>query len=263
MRKDEGEFASLIIVGNAERGIALEVDEVLDEGEFVAKPLGVQLRSVRNIAGGTILNTGSVAPILNIPELLESASGMNHAPEPSETVENEREEEEATILVVEDSITARMLLKNILESAGYSVLTAVNGVEALAALEGEDVRLVVSDVDMPRMNGFVLTEKIRKEKRLAEIPVVLVTALDSVEDRERGLEVGADLCGHGGGSRDSRRQTNRTFGPGLHGKCGAAHQDDQAHGRGEGCQTDIPGGEQAGSPASDTPGTKGCGKTGL
>lgn len=96
------------------------------------------------------------------------------------------------MLIVEDSITARGLLKNILEAAGYQVKAAVDGVEAWALLCLEPFDVVVSDVEMPRMNGFDLTARIRADRRLAELPVVLVTALDSREDRERGVDVGAN-----------------------------------------------------------------------
>lgn len=101
------------------------------------------------------------------------------------------EEEKKSVLVVEDSITARSLLKNILESAGYQVRTAVDGIDAFTSAKTEKFELVVSDVDMPMMNGFDLTARIRSDKKLAELPVVLVTALESREDRERGIDTGA------------------------------------------------------------------------
>jgi len=97
-----------------------------------------------------------------------------------------------SILVVEDSITARALLKNILESAGYDVTTAVDGIDAYTTLKTGKFDLVVSDVEMPRMDGFGLTAKVRADKQLAELPVVLVTALASREHRERGVDVGAN-----------------------------------------------------------------------
>ena len=97
-----------------------------------------------------------------------------------------------SILVAEDSITARTLLKGILESAGYNVRTAVDGLDAFTTLRTEDFDLVVSDVDMPRMSGFDLTAKIRADKKISELPVVLVTALESRQDRERGIDVGAN-----------------------------------------------------------------------
>jgi len=96
------------------------------------------------------------------------------------------------ILVVEDSITARGLLRSILESAGYRVKTAVDGMEAWATLNLEPFDIVVSDIEMPRMNGFDLTARIRSHATLSELPVVLVTALASPEDRERGADVGAN-----------------------------------------------------------------------
>jgi two-component system chemotaxis sensor kinase CheA len=94
--------------------------------------------------------------------------------------------------VVEDSITARTLLRQILESAGYRVTTAVDGVDGYTALKTGAFDLVVSDVEMPRMDGFALTAKIRADKQLPGLPVVLVTALDSQNHRERGIEAGAN-----------------------------------------------------------------------
>jgi two-component system, chemotaxis family, sensor kinase CheA len=96
------------------------------------------------------------------------------------------------VLVAEDSITARTLLKTILESAGYDVKTAVDGIDAITSLNAGNFDLVVSDVDMPRLNGFDLTAKIRSDRKLSELPVILVTALESREDKERGVDVGAN-----------------------------------------------------------------------
>ena len=97
-----------------------------------------------------------------------------------------------TVLVAEDSITSRMLIKSILESAGYKVKTVVDGMEAFTLLRAETFDLLVSDVEMPRLNGFDLTVRIRADKKLAELPVVLVTALESRTDRERGIDAGAN-----------------------------------------------------------------------
>jgi two-component system chemotaxis sensor kinase CheA len=96
------------------------------------------------------------------------------------------------ILVAEDSITARTLLKSILEAAGCQVTTAVDGMDAFTRLRSGNFDLVVSDVDMPRLSGFELTTKMREDKKLREIPVVLVTSLESSQDRERGIEAGAN-----------------------------------------------------------------------
>ena len=94
--------------------------------------------------------------------------------------------------MVEDSITSRALLKNILESAGYDITTAVDGIDAYTALKTGTFDLVVSDVEMPRMDGFDLTARVRADKQLSGLPVVLVTALETREHRERGIDVGAN-----------------------------------------------------------------------
>ena len=181
-----------IVLGTAEHRIAFTVDDILHEQEVLVKNLGRQLARVRNVAGATVLGTGQVVPVLNVPDLLKSAAKVSPVAVEEPQVSGETETERKSILVVEDSITARTLLKNILEGAGYDVKSAVDGLDAYTMLKTENFGLVVSDVDMPRMNGFALTARIRSDKKLADLPVVLVTALDSQEDRERGIEVGAN-----------------------------------------------------------------------
>jgi two-component system chemotaxis sensor kinase CheA len=177
----------VVVLAWAGEQIAFLVDEILDEREVLVKSLGRQLPRVRNIAGATLLGNGKVLPVLNVADLMRSAIDMTPM-----TAVQEPEEVPKSILVAEDSITARTLLKNILESAGYRVKTAIDGAEALRRLASESFDLVVSDVEMPRMTGFDLTAKIRADKRLNSLPVVLVTALDSRQDRERGADVGAN-----------------------------------------------------------------------
>ncbi len=177
-----------VILGFAEKRMAFIVDEVLNEQEVLVKSLGRQLPRVRNIAGATVLGTGKVVPILNVHDLIKSGVKATVAPvQAADEIEKRN-----SILVVEDSITARTLLKNILESAGYDVKTAIDGMDAFTALKTSDFDLVVSDVNMPRMNGFELTSKIRSDSKLKEMPVVLVTGLESREDKEHGIEVGAN-----------------------------------------------------------------------
>jgi two-component system, chemotaxis family, sensor kinase CheA len=147
---------------------------------------------VRNVAGASVLGTGQVVPVLNVPDLMESATRVETTPRPSAAGDASAESRKRAVLVVEDSITARSLLKNILESAGYAVGTAVDGIDAYTALKTARFDLVVSDVEMPRLDGFDLTAKIRADAGLAELPVVLVTALERREHRERGIEVGAN-----------------------------------------------------------------------
>jgi two-component system chemotaxis sensor kinase CheA len=181
-----------VVLGVAGKRVAFWVDEILDEREVLVKSLGPQLSRVRNIAGATVLGTGNVAPILNVHDLMKSAVKAAAAPSRVAAATEEVQTKRKSILVAEDSITARTLVKNILETAGYQVKTAVDGLDALTALRTEAFDLVVSDVDMPRMSGFDLAAKIRSDKKLSELPVVLVTALESREDRERGIDVGAN-----------------------------------------------------------------------
>ncbi len=180
-----------LILGSGNERIAFAVDAVIDEREVLVKRLAKPLLRVRNIAGATVLGTGEVAPILNVLDLLKSARrapstvrGMPAAAPAAVTAKR--------VLVAEDSITSRMLLKGILESAGFLVKTAVDGLEAFTLLRTEAFDVLVSDVEMPRLNGFDLTARVRSDAQLRELPVVLVTALASREDRERGIEVGAN-----------------------------------------------------------------------
>ena len=182
----KGKVPVLVLAWAGEQ-IGFLVDEILDEQEVLVKSLGKQLPHVRNVAGATVLGTGKVLPVLNVADLMQSAVKTAPAAAGRETKESPK-----SVLVAEDSITSRTLLKNILEFAGYKVKTAIDGAEALAVLGIEAFDLVVSDVEMPRMSGFDLTARIRSDKRLAQLPVVLVTGLDSREDRERGVDVGAN-----------------------------------------------------------------------
>ncbi len=168
------------------------VDAIVREQEVLVKSLGKQLTRVRNIAGATVLGTGKLAMILSAPDLIKSAVTRRAPASAVRTATEKVEGGVKSVLIVEDSITSRMLLKNILESSGYEVKTAVDGVEGLTALRSQEYDLVVSDVEMPRMDGFELTKSIRNDDRLSEMPVVLVTSLGSREDRERGIEAGAN-----------------------------------------------------------------------
>ncbi len=187
-----GNSFPVVILSANDRRMAFAVDEILADQEVLVKGLGPQLKRVWNIGGAALLGTGELVPVLNVPDLMMSAvNAADSVPLPEEGPEAEAVTRRS-ILVVEDSITARTLIKNILEGAGFDVTTAVDGVEGYATAREKPFVLVVSDVDMPRMNGFEFTAKIRADKRLCELPVVLVTALESRQDRERGIDVGAN-----------------------------------------------------------------------
>lgn len=184
-------FISILIVASAGKRIALEVDEIQSEEEVLVKLFGRQLTHVRNCSGATVLGNGKVVLILNVDELIHSAMHSGTMAMSSATTEK-KPERTGRILVAEDSITSRTLIKNILEIAGYQVTTAMDGVEAFSHLSAGEFDLLVSDVDMPRLSGFDLTAKIRGDKNLDKLPIVLVTSLETIQDRERGIEVGAN-----------------------------------------------------------------------
>ncbi|HEY1923551.1 MAG TPA: response regulator [Tepidisphaeraceae bacterium] len=181
----------VVVLTSDQQRVAFAVDEVIREEEVLVKPFRKPLARVRNVAGATVLASGKAVPVLNVADLVKSARKHGVAPSAVVAAKKHVAAPSKRVLVVEDSITSRMLLKGILETANYQVKTAVDGIDAFTALREEKFDLVVSDVEMPRMNGLDLTAKIRADKSLAELPVVLVTALESRPERERGIDVGA------------------------------------------------------------------------
>jgi two-component system chemotaxis sensor kinase CheA len=180
----------LVVAGSGEARVAFAVDAVLDESEFLVKWLQRPLVRVRHVAAGTVLAGGRIGLILRVPELLRAAREPASAVRPA--LAATAPSRPRSVLVAEDSITSRLLIKGVLEAAGFRVTTAVDGLDAIARLRAEPCDLVVSDVEMPRLDGYGLTERIRADARLARTPVVLVTALEDPLQRARGLAAGAD-----------------------------------------------------------------------
>jgi two-component system chemotaxis sensor kinase CheA len=164
------------------RRFAVAVDDVEDESEVVLKPLGFPLRGLPGIVGATIRPDGTVQIVLE-PTGLPTREGRLVAAEHEKTAKPLR------ILVVDDSPTTRAILRKVLVAAGYAVHTAADGSDALDRLRTHRVDVVVSDVVMPRIDGFQLTQEVKARYGL---PVILVTSMESEEHRRRGLEAGAD-----------------------------------------------------------------------
>ncbi|HEX7119685.1 MAG TPA: response regulator [Longimicrobiales bacterium] len=180
-----------VIVAVPGARIALAVDRVEGDDTLAVRPLG---RRARGLATGcAVLGTNRIALVLDASRV--AARGLERAAAGDDALlEGGAMPARARrrILVVDDSITARTLEVGILQTAGYDVVAAADGDEALRRLRGEAFDLVVADVEMPRMDGFALCRAIRADDRLAALPVVLVTALEAPEQRRRGLEAGAD-----------------------------------------------------------------------
>jgi two-component system, chemotaxis family, sensor kinase CheA len=184
---------TVVVVGSAERRTALTVESLLGVQEVVIKPLPRPFARVGGTAGAATLASGEVVLILNAADLTRPGSAPAPVvaaadPSPVEVVPPRQ----ATVLVVDDSAVTRTLEKGILEAAGFQVRVAADGGAALELLQRQPCDLVVTDVEMPRLDGFSLTARIRADDKLRDMPVVLVTSLGSEDDRRRGVEVGAD-----------------------------------------------------------------------
>lgn len=189
--------STALVVGSGEYPISLLVDDVIGEQEVAVKSLPPPLTKIRNIAGATLLKTGDLAVVLNMNEILTSAILVGTMKSDSigltiKPVGSPKPPRQKRILVVEDSITSRVLLKNILESAGYVVTVANDGQDGWEKQAGEKFDLIVTDVEMPRMNGFELTKKVRNESANKDVPIIVVTSLASLDDRRKGVDVGAN-----------------------------------------------------------------------
>jgi two-component system chemotaxis sensor kinase CheA len=179
------ERAPALLAGAARQPVALLVDALLDEREAVVKPLGALLARQRRFGGAVQLGDGSLVLLLNPATLTQSGRPTAAAPAPAAAPARRR------LLVVDDSFTTRELIRSILQSAGYEVTAAVDGADGLDKLRSAPYDLVVSDVEMPRLDGFQLAAAVSAGRAGAPVPVVLITSLAAAEHRRRGLEAGA------------------------------------------------------------------------
>jgi two-component system, chemotaxis family, sensor kinase CheA len=183
----------LVVLESGGRRLAVVVDDLIEERELVLRPLEHAGRAATNATVGTaLLGTGVVALVLSVPALLANSEGHGAPSVGSLAAANNETRAPSRILVVDDSITSRTLEQSVLSAAGYDVVTAVDGAEAWRTIERQEFALVVSDVEMPHLDGFGLCARIRANQRTASLPVILVTSLDEPAQRERGLEAGAD-----------------------------------------------------------------------
>jgi two-component system chemotaxis sensor kinase CheA len=190
------EWQPFFIISQDSRWVALLADRLIDETELVVKGLGAPLKRVRHVSGAAVLGTGEVVVILNPSDVFRTSQGSLEASPrmstPAVAAGPEQEAPHRRVLVVDDSVMTRTLERTILESAGYSVVVATDGVHALELLNEASVDAVVSDVEMPRMTGLELTAALRQDERWRHLPIVLVTSLDAPEHVERGAAAGAN-----------------------------------------------------------------------
>lgn len=190
MPQGNGAPLALVVLRSAGRRVALVVDGLMATRDSVVTPAEEVGIDAARFLGTVLMDDGSPALVLN-PAALSPRPGMALPPlvRPADETARRRPH----ILVVDDSITTRTLEKSILEAHGYRVTQCVDGREAVETLgEVEDVDLIISDVEMPRMDGFALLQAVKSNPMTSDLPVILVTSRASDEDRERGLDLGAD-----------------------------------------------------------------------
>ena len=199
----EGRTAQVLVVRSASQRVAVHVGEVLGNQEVVVKHLGPQLSRLPGLTGMSLLASGQTVLIYNPvalaavygetarERLLASASETVATPEPQQPAAG-AQPQAPLILVVDDSLTVRRVTQRLLQREGYRVALARDGLEALEALAAERPALMLSDIEMPRMDGFDLLRNVRGEPRWADLPVVMITSRIAEKHRDHARELGVD-----------------------------------------------------------------------
>ena len=190
----------LLLIRSADHSVALVVDSLIGSREVVVKSVGPQLASVAGISGATILGDGAVVIILDIHSLIRAAQAQQkalaeapaalEAPPPSVLDEDRRAL--PLIMVVDDSVTVRKVTGRLLERSGYEVITAKDGIDAIATLEEKTPDALLLDIEMPRMDGFEVATHMRHDERLKAVPIIMITSRTGEKHRERAFDIGVD-----------------------------------------------------------------------
>jgi two-component system sensor histidine kinase and response regulator WspE len=186
---------SIIIVGNNSHTYGLLVDRFLGERELVVQPLDARLGKIKDISAGALMEDGSPVLIVDVEDMIRSVDKLVSGGRLSRIgrpMSSHGEKRRKRVLVVDDSLTVRELERKLLGSRGYEVEIAVDGMDGWNAARAGQFNLVVTDIDMPRVDGFELVGMIKKDPVLKSLPVMIVSYKDREEDRMRGLEAGAD-----------------------------------------------------------------------
>ena len=179
----------IVIIRDGEEKLGLLVDAIIGREEMVVKPLPLHLKNLRLVSGVTIGERDSIINVLHISELFKQSHEIADSGRRVAAVRDDRIQ---TVLVVDDSINTREIEKSILEAYGYAVVTAEDGEEALERTREVLFDLVITDVEMPRLDGFSLTKRLRGDERYRNVPIIIVTSLEKDEDKKRGITVGAN-----------------------------------------------------------------------
>ena len=190
---DGSDELSIILLGDETRPFGLVVDRFRGEQDLVVRTLDPRLGRVPHVSAAALMDDGAPVLIVDVEDLLRGIDQVLNEGRLRRLSRRQREEKVAKrILIVDDSITVREVQRQLLKSHGYDVSTAVDGVDGWHSLQADDYDLVISDVDMPRMNGFEFVKTIKSDERYRRLPVIIVSYKDRPEDRMRGLEAGAN-----------------------------------------------------------------------
>jgi chemosensory pili system protein ChpA (sensor histidine kinase/response regulator) len=188
---DQHQLFPVLLANVGDQHFALHVDDLLGRREIVVKPVGLQIGTVRGVAGATILADGRVVLILEMSALVVGESLFKEIVS-EEEVEVVKESTEPTIMVVDDSITIRKVTARILERNGMKVMAATDGVDATNQLLEEVPDLMLLDIEMPRMDGFELATYMRNDSRLKDVPIIMITSRTGAKHKERAKEIGVE-----------------------------------------------------------------------
>ncbi|MCA9887750.1 MAG: hybrid sensor histidine kinase/response regulator [Anaerolineae bacterium] len=192
---ERGAMLNVIVLQMAERMVAFEVDGLYSETELVLTPLGIELGNIHFIAGAALLGSGEVLLVLDANDLVRFATGMKM---PANRARRQLPQQQKvtpdrlTVMVVDDSITTRTLEKNILEAVGFDVRVAIHGQQAWEMLTDIRPDVIISDVEMPYMNGLELARLVKRNGHTQDIPFILLTSLAKPEQLQAGFDAGAD-----------------------------------------------------------------------
>jgi chemosensory pili system protein ChpA (sensor histidine kinase/response regulator) len=178
----------VVLVRAGEHSTGLIADELVGSREIVVKPVGPQISGIRGISGATILGDGRIVVILDIGALVRAEWRGRSAP----TVTREKTDRRTFALVVDDSITVRRVTQRLLERNGMRVMTARDGMDAVAVLAENVPDIILLDIEMPRMDGYEVAAHVRNDPRLREIPIIMITSRVGEKHRARAIELGVD-----------------------------------------------------------------------
>ncbi|WP_434672733.1 hybrid sensor histidine kinase/response regulator [Pseudomonas sp. R1-15] len=190
---NDGQSLKVVVIREREVIYGVAVERFIGERTLVVLPLDERLGKVQDISAGALLDDGSVVLIVDVEDLLRSVEKLLDTGRLERIArQNEAQAPRKRILVVDDSLTVRELERKLLLNRGYDVAVAVDGMDGWNALRSEDFDLLITDIDMPRMDGIELVSLLRRDNRLQSLPVMVVSYKDREEDRRRGLDAGAD-----------------------------------------------------------------------